>query len=117
MSKGGYNGGSTIIGPGSLGWFSKPRPKPTAADHAAFLKRQAKRKAADAEQRRVEAAKRAAEKAEKLAKTQKHRALKGVSPPPQSPEIVAAKLARHMDGVVVEVRREGRTRVRKLPVA
>lgn len=27
MGKGGYNGGSTVIGPGS-GWFSKPKPAP-----------------------------------------------------------------------------------------
>ncbi|WP_375272739.1 hypothetical protein [Sphingomonas sp.] len=113
MGKGGYNGGSTIIGPGSRGWFGKPRAKPTPEEHAAFLKRQARRKAAGAAERRAKALERAAAHAEKMAKRQKHRDLKAASPPQQDPVIVAAKLARHMDGVIVEVRRDGRTRPRK----
>lgn len=119
MGKGGYNGGSTIVGPGS-GWFSKPKEKQrsTPEQHAAFLKRQAKRQAAEKANLRAQAVKRPATGAAKREQQRKKtEALRASSPPPRDPAKVAAKLAQRMEGVVVEVRREGRTILRKGPVS
>ena len=119
MGKGGYNGGSTIVGAGS-GWFSKPKQKQksTPEQQAAFLERLAKRQAADRANRRAEAARRtAASDAKREQLRKKTEALRSSCPPKRDPVEVAAKLAQRMEGVVVEVRREGRTILRKAPIS
>jgi len=109
MGKGGYNGGSTIVGPWSGGWFSKPRGKPvqlTPEEMKAAAARRAEIKAqnraeAVAKQKAGEvkaAAKRATNEAAELKRRQF--AAKAVK---RTPEEIAERLGRAMKGV--EVRR------------
>lgn len=110
MGKGGYNGGSTIVGPWSGGWFSRPRSKPVqltpeelkaAAERRAEIKAQnrarvaAKQKAGDA--------KAAAKRATKDKAERKRRVLAATPRAKKTPEEIAERLGRAMKGV--EVRR------------
>ena len=109
MSKGGYNGGSTIIGPWSTGWFStgSRRGKVTSEPQQQALaerlvKERADRKAKSA----AKAAKQAKKAASKLAaKTaaEKQRKMRARPAIKRAPEKVAERLGRAMKGV--EVRR------------
>jgi len=88
MGRGSYLGGSTVIGPGSS-WFGNGSP--TKSRPLKIPKRKL-----SAKQAKIEAARK-----EQAAK---QKALRKVSPAPQSPKAVALRLNRRMKNVEVLVR-------------
>lgn len=133
MGKGGYTGGSTIIGPWSSGWFSRPKAKTRPTEEQVAAKAKRKAKAQEKERARVaaklsaegrrKAARVAASKdpmiapAEPRTKAQraaaKQKELKRQPVHRGDPEAIAAKLARHMEGVEVRTITRNTLRLRK----
>ena len=123
MGKGGYNGGSTIIGPWSSGWFSKTKGKakagPSEEELAAKAKRKAKAAAKEAARLAAQNGKKAAQKitAHKAANA-KHTGTPETNPRPghhKTPEEIAERLAARMKGVVVTRYTSRTLRLRKPP--
>lgn len=133
MGKGGYTGGSTIIGPWSGGWFSRPKTKVGPSDEQVAAKAKRKAKAQEKERARVAAklsvqGRRAAARAAagqdpmiapagpttKAQRTAARRLEQKRQPIHRGdPEAIAAKLNRHMDGVEVRVITKNTLRLRK----
>jgi hypothetical protein len=120
MGKGGYNGGSTIVGPWSGGWFSRPRGKPVqltpeemkaAAERRAEIK--AQNRATMAAKQNAREGKAAGKRVTKISAERKRRELAAMPRSKKTPEEIAERLGQAMKGV--EVRRiTGRTlRLRK----